>query len=177
MVAEDTRMTRWVALLRAVNVGGTGKLSMAELKTMCETAGFTDVRTYIASCNVVFGATGSERHVQQELGARLEAHTGKAGGLLVRSAAEMAAVVTDDAFPEAPRNRVIVVFLDEPPTAADLDGVSNQTDERLALGRREIYVHYPNGMGDSKLKLPAAARGTGRNMNTVAKLAEMAATS
>ena len=168
-------MTRWVALLRAVNVGGTGKLSMADLKALCEAAGFTDVRTYIASGNVVFGSPRSERQVQDDLGARLTAHTGKAAGLLVRSASEMAAVVADDPFPDAPRNRVIVLFLDEPPTAADLDVVIGQADERLALGRREIYAQYPSGMGESKLKIPAARSGTGRNMNTVAKLAEMAA--
>ena len=168
-------MTRWVALLRAVNVGGTGKLSMADLKALCEAAGFTDVRTYIASGNVVFGSPRSERQVHDDLAARLTAHTGKAAGLLVRSASEMAAVVADDPFPDAPRNRVIVLFLDEPPTAADLDVVIGQADEHLALGRREIYVQYPRGMGESKLRIPAAGAGTGRNMNTVAKLAEMAA--
>jgi uncharacterized protein (DUF1697 family) len=52
--------------------------------------------------------------------------------------------------------------------------VSGQQDEEIALGTREVYVHYSNGMAHSKLKIPAARTGTARNMNTVAKLAEWA---
>jgi uncharacterized protein (DUF1697 family) len=48
-------------------------------------------------------------------------------------------------------------------------------DEKISLGKREIYVFYGAGMGRSKLRIPAAAAGTARNMNTVAKLAELAA--
>jgi uncharacterized protein (DUF1697 family) len=47
-------------------------------------------------------------------------------------------------------------------------------DEQIALGRREIYVHYPRGQGTSRLIIPAAKAGTARNMNTVMKLAELA---
>ncbi|HEY0489493.1 MAG TPA: DUF1697 domain-containing protein, partial [Telluria sp.] len=54
-------MTTFIALLRAVNVGGTGKLPMTELKAMCEAAGFTNVRTYIASGNVVFDSALAEK--------------------------------------------------------------------------------------------------------------------
>jgi len=56
-----------------------------------------------------------------------------------------------------------------------LKTLSGQKNEEVRLGRREIYVHYPDGMGTSKLKIPAAKAGTARNMNTIAKLAEMAA--
>jgi uncharacterized protein (DUF1697 family) len=56
-------MTRYIALLRAVNVGGTGKLPMAELRSMCESVGFTNVRTYIASGNVVFDSKLAEASV------------------------------------------------------------------------------------------------------------------
>jgi uncharacterized protein (DUF1697 family) len=55
-----------------------------------------------------------------------------------------------------------------------LDHVTGQSDEKMGLGDREIFVHYPSGMGRSKLKIPAAKTGTARNMNTVAKLGEMA---
>ena len=99
-------MTSFVALLRAVNVGGTGKLPMSDLKAICEELGFTSVRTYIASGNVVF---------------------------------------------------------------------ASRKDEEIKLGKREIYVHYGEGMGQSKLVIPAAKTGTARNMNTVATVAKMAA--
>jgi uncharacterized protein (DUF1697 family) len=95
-------MPRYVALLRAVNVSGTGKLPMTELKAMCVDAGFDAVQTYIAS-------------------------------------------------------------------------IKGQQDEQVRLGKREIYVAYGNGIGRSKLKIPEAIEGTARNINTIAKLAELAA--
>ncbi len=70
-------MMAYVALLRAVNVGGTGKLSMAELERMCVRAGFEDVRTYIASGNVVFGSKLPEAAVKSRLEAALSAYAGK----------------------------------------------------------------------------------------------------
>ena len=96
-------MTAFVALLRAVNVGGTGKLPMSELKAMCEALGFEAVRTYIASGNVVFTSRKSESAVKKALEARLEAYAGKPVGVMVRTAAEMQAVLKDNPFPKAPR--------------------------------------------------------------------------
>ena len=166
---------RFVALLRAVNVGGTGKLEMAELRRMAEAAGFTGVRTYIASGNVVFGAQTSEPEVKAILEAALAEYAGKPVGVMVRTAAEMAAVRDANPFPDAQGSRVTAIFLDAPPTPDMLDAVTNRADEELVLGTRELYVHYPSGMGRSKLVIKGAAAGTARNMNTVARLAEMAA--
>jgi uncharacterized protein (DUF1697 family) len=168
-------MSGYIALLRAVNVGGTGKLPMTDLKAMCEMAGFRSVRTYIASGNVVFRSTKTEAQVKAALEAALAAYAGKAVGILVRTAAEMAAVLADNPFPQMPGNRTVAIFLDKPPAANAIQTISNQMNEQLGLGRREIYVYYADGIGDSKLKIPAAQDGTARNMNTIAKLAEMAA--
>ena len=167
-------MTSYVALLRAVNVGGTGKLPMAELKTMCMAAGFTQVKTYIASGNVVFAADQTAAQVQTALSQRLAAHAGKPVGVIVRTAQEMAAVLAANPFPNAPPSRTVAIFLDEPPPADTMDQLKGQSDEQVQLGLREIYVAYGEGMGSSKLKIPAAAQGTARNINTIAKLAEMA---
>lgn len=150
-------MTVYVGLLRAVNVGGTGKLPMADLKAMCEAAGFTHVETYIASGNVVFDARGAEGLVKTRLESRLQAYAGKAIDVFVRAASEMA------------------VFLDTSPSADTLTSVTGQADEEVQLGKREIYIRYPYGQAATKLKVCAAAAGTARNMNTAAKLAAMAA--
>jgi uncharacterized protein (DUF1697 family) len=168
-------MTSYVALLRAVNVGGTGKLPMSELKAMCEAAGFEGVRTYIASGNVVFSSKLAEKTVKRALEQRLQEYAGKPVGVMVRSAQEMAAVLAANPFADAPGNRTVAIFLDAPPPATALRDVTGAKDERLALGQREIYVHYGDGMADSRLKIPAAKLGTARNMNTIAKLADMAA--
>jgi uncharacterized protein (DUF1697 family) len=168
-------VTAYVALLRAVNVGGTGKLPMAELVAMCEACGFARVRTYIASGNAVFDFKGSASHVKALLEAQLAAYAGKPVGVVVRTAAEMAAVLQANPFPDAAPNRTVAIFLDAPPPADALNHVAGRANEHLQLGAREIYVHYGDGMADSRLKIPAAKAGTARNMNTVAKLAAMAA--
>jgi uncharacterized protein (DUF1697 family) len=168
-------MTAYVALLRAVNVGGTGKLPMSELKTIAAEVGFGSPRTFIASGNLLFTSSESESHVLEKLEKGLAAHMGKPIGVMVRTAAEMAAVARANPFPDDAPNRVLVTFLPGPPPKGVLDDARNLADERMALGSREIYVAYgKQGMGQSKLRIPAAAMGTARNMNSVAKLAEMA---
>jgi uncharacterized protein (DUF1697 family) len=168
-------MPAFIALLRAVNVGGTGKLPMEELRALCVRAGFAKARTYIASGNVVFESGDAGAEVKKKLEAALKAYAGKPVGVLVRSAAEMAQVLKDNPFPDAASNRTVAIFLDEPPPRDALSKVTGQGNEEIRLGRREIYVHYGDGMARSRLKIPAASAGTARNMNTVAKLAEMAA--
>ncbi|MBW8728604.1 MAG: DUF1697 domain-containing protein [Inquilinus limosus] len=167
-------MTSFVILLRAVNVGGTGKLPMSDLKALCETAGLADIRTYIASGNVVCRSDMTEAKVKAAVEAALAAYAGKPVGVLVRSAAEMAQVLAANPFPDAAPNRTVAIFLDAPPPADALDKATGVQGEEMRLGKREIYVHYGDGMARSKLSIPAAKAGTARNMNTVAKLAEMA---
>lgn len=168
-------MPVYVALLRAVNVGGTGKLPMSELKAMCVAEGFGKVRTYIASGNVVFSSDQSEPEIKTALETRLEAYAGKPVGVIVRTADEMAGVLGANPFPDAPPNWTVAIFLDVAPPADTLDMVKGRQDEALGLGRREIYVAYGAGMGRSKLKVPAGEKGTARNINTIAKLVELAA--
>ncbi len=167
-------MTTYISLLRAVNVGGTGKLPMAELKKICDAIGFAEARTYIASGNVVFNSSLSAAKVKAVLEKELTAYAAAPMQVLVRTAAELEAVLKANPFPDAAPNRLIVTFLDDAPDASDLEDVKGKKDEELALGKREIYVHYGQGMGQSKLTLRASARGTGRNLNTIAKLVEMA---
>jgi uncharacterized protein (DUF1697 family) len=168
-------MTTFIALLRAVNVGGTGKLPMTELKAMCVAAGFSDVRTYIASGNVVFQSGAPAAKVTAALEQALHAYAGKPVKVFVRSAAEMARVLAANPFPDAAPNRTVTVFLDHAPAADTASRLSGQNGEQVELGRHEIYIHYGDGMGQSKLKVPGADAGTARNMNTVAKLLAMAA--
>jgi uncharacterized protein (DUF1697 family) len=167
-------MTSFIALLRAVNVGGTGKLPMTHLKTMCEDAGFDSVRTYIASGNVVFESDLDETAVRKKLEGRLLEYAGKPVRVHVRTASEMAQVLKRNPFPHAAGNRNVAIFLDAEPGKDVLSGITGRVDEEIALGLKEIYVHYGPNMARSKLKIPGAAQGTARNMNTVAKLAEIA---
>lgn len=167
-------MTRYVALLRAVNVGGTGKLPMTDLKAMCLDAGFDHVETYIASGNVVFEAKDPPAKVKSALEARLLAYAGKPVGVALRTASEMKAVLEGNPFQNHPPNFTVAIFLDGKPPSDALERAVGKADEEMRLGVREIYVRYGAGMGRSKLKIPAARQGTARNMNTVARLVGMA---
>ena len=93
---------------------------------------------------------------------------------MLRTGEQLAKVVADNPFAREPGNRVVAIFLDEAPPADAISSARNIADERLAPGTREIYVHFPSGQGRSKLKFGASVIGTARNMNTTAKLAEMA---
>ena len=130
-------MTRYVALLRAVNVGGTGKLAMADLRAICAAAGFTRVETYIASGNVVFDSKVGATKVKALLHSQLAAHLGKPIGVVVRTEAEMAAVLKACPFTDMEPKHTYAIFLDAPPPSDALQRAVGRTDERLALGERE----------------------------------------
>ena len=168
-------MTTFVALLRAVNVGGTGKLPMQDLKRLCEEQGFANVRTYIASGNVIFDTPKREGAVKAALEGALREYAGKQVGVMVRTAKEMQEVLDSNPFQKLEPNRTVACFLDDPPPKDALRTVTGAVAEQVRLGKREIYVYYGANMADSKLKIPAASAGTARNMNTVAKLAQLAA--
>ena len=167
-------MTVFVALLRAVNVGGTGKLLMSDLRDLCAGCGFKDARTFIQSGNVIFRSALTATGVQARLEKSLAAKLGKPVGVLVRNADELAAVPGKNPFPKANPSQVLVYFLPEAPKPGALDDVAFPGREQLELHGRELFVYYPDGSGRSKLKLPFAKVGTGRNLATVAKLAALA---
>ena len=176
-----------VALLRGVNVGGKNRLPMAELSAMFERAGCTDVRTYIQSGNVVFGA--SER-VAAQVGAQVSAALAKQLGLRVplvlRSAEELRAVAANNPFlrelhEREELKRLHVAFLKRVPTAsarAALDPERSPPDRFFARGR-ELYLCCPNVMARTKLTNDYLDRTLGsvstvRNWNTVLALCELA---
>ena len=165
----------FVALLRAVNVGGTGKLPMSELKAICEAAGFAEVRTFIASGNVIFRSGKSEAQIKAALEASLKAYAGKPVGVLVRTAAELAAVLKANPFPQAAAQSH---GGDLPGQAAARRPAWRKSPVRPAKRSGSASGRFTSttatGMAKSKLRIPAAADGTARNMNTIAKLTALA---
>jgi uncharacterized protein (DUF1697 family) len=169
-------VTSYVALLRGVNLLGVSTLKMADLRAIAEELGLGSVRTFIASGNLLFTSDLPEEGLRRMLEQRLEAHIARAVSVMVRTADEIAAVYRANPFPEAPGNTMLAFFMNDPPPADLLATVRNKADdERIAAGIREVYVAYgERGIGRSHLRIPAAEAGTARNMNTVAKLAELA---
>ena len=173
-----------LALLRAINVGGTKKLLMAELRAMFEAAGCADVRTYIQSGNVVFRAEQVlAAQIPSLIQAEIEASKGFTVPVVTRTAAELDAVFRGNPFLAAGADpaRLHVGFLAEAPSTAriaELDPDRSQPDAFEVRGR-EVYLHFPNGTARSKFTVDyfdrvLATTITIRNWRTVGKLLDMA---
>lgn len=174
-----------ILLLRGINVGGHHKIKMEALRALCESLGMTEVRTYIQSGNVV-GKAGKQAPgaLSRQLEDAIEKQEGFRPGVVARTAAELSAVIGQNPFAgrgDVLPNRLAVVFLATDPGDAARAAVRamDHQPEELAIAGREMYIHFPNGMGNSKLPMPKIERilktqGTARNWNTVEKLLEMA---
>jgi uncharacterized protein (DUF1697 family) len=172
-------MTVMVALLRGINVGGRGKLPMADLRAIVEGLGHTDVRTYIQSGNVVFRTRSrSTASVASALADAIAAGTDVTTTVVLRTADEL--VVARDADPfvaggEDPGSVHITFFPGVAPDPGDLSAYA--PDTAVPVGG-ELHLFLPNGLGRSKLAADLdrklAPGGTTRNWRTVTSLIEMA---
>lgn len=173
----------YVALLRAINVGGKNSLPMKELVAMFEAAGCADVTSYIQSGNVVFRASETRAaRVPGLVATALAARLGCPIPVVVRAAAELHAVASANPFLRAgaePKALHVMFLADRPAPAmiAALDPRRSPPDQFTVSGR-EIYLHCPDGIGRSKLtndyfERRLATSGTARNWRTVLKLIEM----
>lgn len=179
-------MTSYVALLRAVNVGGRNLIGMSVLRELAAQLRLDDPRTLLQSGNLVFRSTARpaadlERLLESEAAARLGLET----DFMVRSAADWRAIIERNPFPREAKDdpsHLLVMVFKQAPKPADVEAL------RAAItGREEVeavgahaYLVYPNGIGRSRLttaliERTLGIRGTGRNWNTVLKLAALAA--
>ena len=155
-------MPTLIALLRGINIGGNNKLPMKELTALLEGMGLRDVQTYIQSGNVVFRCDVKNR---------------------AALAAKIGAAIADNPYPEAEADpkSLSLLFLAEVPQHPDLKAMEAiKTDsERYKLVGKVLYLHAPEGFGRSRLATRAekllGVAASGRNWNTVCKLAEMVA--
>ena len=169
-------MTAYVALLRAVNLGGATTVLKAALVEAASTLGYAHAQTFIASGNLLFAAEADEATVKTALAGALTTRAGKPVDVMIRTAPELAAVVLANPFADRPGNTVAAIFLDATPPADVAATARHRVDEEIAIGTRALYVWYGSaGIGRARLVIPAARAGTARNMNTVAKLAELVA--
>jgi len=147
---------------------------MADLRSMCEEIGFSSVQTYIASGNVVFDSSSAKRAVKAALEDRLREYADKPIAVIVRTATELRATLKDNPFPDRDPKRTLAILLDRGPPKDTLREARGRSDEEISVGKREIYVHYASGIANSKLRIPAASDGTARNMNTIARMVQLA---
>lgn len=159
------------AFLRGINVGRNTGVSMKDLVAICMHIGFKNVRTWLNSGNVIFESPLPETELQRALETALYKKTGKETGIIIRSLEELERVVKDNPFTDAAPSQVGVLLVTEPIAENILAEFVNTGREKVVPGRREVYVHYPDGMGRSKLKWPLSLKGgTMRNINSLSKL-------
>lgn len=167
-------MTDYVALLRAVNVGGRGILKMEDLQAICVARGLENIRTQGQSGNVLFQSDRTERSLKQELERAATDKMGRTVGVLIRTIPELRAALDANPFRKADPAFVGVIFLPKALPTRLLTELALEGPEDVQMIGREVFVHYPDGIGRSKLKLPFAADGTTRNLNAIAKILAMA---
>jgi len=175
-------MADFIALLRGVNVGGN-LLKMERLRDVCAELGLKNARTYVQSGNVVFEGRGTAGRWAEVLEQRLAGEARLPVSVIVKTSVEMGRVIAGNPFLKErgiDLARLHVTFLQREPGKAALAGLDalNAGADRFRCAGREIYLHCPNGYGETKLSNNAiervlAVRATTRNWNTANKLHEM----
>jgi uncharacterized protein (DUF1697 family) len=172
-----------VALLRGINVGRARQVDMPRLRTLLSAQGHGNVRTHLRSGNVVLDSPLAGTELAADLAAAIEEEFGFAVPVVVRTAAELGAVVTGDPFATVATDpaRYLVTFLPTPAAPDRVDALPpvEGGGEYLVRGR-ELYLWLPDGIANTPLASWNWDRllgvpGTARNWNTVAKLAELCA--
>ncbi len=171
--------TRYAAFLRGINVGGRVKVGMADLRAMLTDLGYTDVATLLQSGNAVLTTTGGPDGVADAIEKRLHADTGLSVKCVVRTAAELKAVLGRDPYEGRANDpaKYVVAFMDKAPSKANvasIDPSKFEPDEFRIIGR-EAYIWCPNGLRDTKLTAPNFEKklgvvATARNWNTCQKV-------
>jgi uncharacterized protein (DUF1697 family) len=177
-------MTSFAALLRGINVGGNNQVSMRDLRDHFEKLGFIGVKTLLQSGNIVFKsrpirAAALEQRLEKETGPLF----GNAVDFMVRDAAEWKEIIKTNPFPReslADPSHLLVLFLKTAPVDAAITNLKTaiRGREYFEARGRQLYIAYPDGIGRSKLTVALmekklGVRGTGRNWNTVLKLAAL----
>lgn len=172
---------RWVALLRAVNLGARNKVPMAELRALLGEAGYGDVRTYIASGNVFLDGPKSRAAVAAELERLIADAFGVETTAIMRKPDEVAAVVARHPFgTDTSRSHVVFLAREPEPESAERLATVDHSPDRALLAGADVYLQYPAGVQGSRLSAARLERllgvpGTHRNWRTVVALAELAA--
>jgi uncharacterized protein (DUF1697 family) len=177
-------MSRYAVLLRGVNVGGHGKLAMADFRAALEAAGYTEVATYLNSGNATLSAAGrtTVATVARAVAAELGKVADKPPGVLVRSHAQLARVVAGNPYPDDDPKWLHVLFCDPDPVSTAAVPADKLGQDAFTLGPGCAYLHFVTSPGRSRLAelvtkaaLPDGGVATARNWNTLLALTERTA--
>jgi uncharacterized protein (DUF1697 family) len=172
---------QYVALLRAINVGGKGKLPMAQLREICADLGCTEVQTYVQSGNVVLRSSMAAGKLGPAIEQAIESAAGFRPAVMIRKPADLVKVLDANPYPDTEPRFLHVGFMAEKPTAKavrELEEI-DCSPEGFTVAGKEIYLDYVNGIGKSKklARLPLEKKLgvslTARNLNTISALVSL----
>jgi uncharacterized protein (DUF1697 family) len=146
---------------------------MSDLRALGDACGFAEVRTFIASGNLLFASELGEAEVKTMLEEKVAAYAGKHVPILLRTAAELRSVIASNPFPDAHPSRHLVYFHDTVPAADLIAQCRDRARERLELIGRELHVDYGEGIRFTKLKIPGKMEHTARSINSVTRMAAL----
>ncbi len=182
-MAKDKPVSRFVALVRGVNVGGKNLLPMKELIELFLQAACCDVSSYIQSGNILFSATEQQaEEAKNIIPTRIAEQYGFKTSLVLRTKQQLAVAIADNPFlrENVPEQDLHLYFLADYPKAEALQALDpdRYPPDRFTVRGREVYVQLPNGMARTKLtnnyfdtKLKTIS--TARNWRTVLKLSQL----
>jgi len=181
--AAKSARSAYVALLRGVNVGGTRKVPMADLRALAKRLGYRDVKTYIQSGNVVFTSDADREAIVTSLEAAIEKKFGFFVDVVVRSSADLRRYLAAQPFPDALAERpkmLVLGFAKKPVPNGAPEAIASyaKAGERIASLGDAIVIDYRDGIGNSKLSPAVLDRAvgsvvTGRNWHSVLALTEL----
>lgn len=172
-------MRKYIAFLRAINVGGTTIIKMADLKKMFESFGLENVQTYIQTGNVLFESPEtSASRLEEQIERQLEKASGKPIRVFVRTMKEVAALVENCPFDPEPGETIHVVILDKKPAKKNIDALiagQSRADEFAVRGKTAFNLRRDRDasiFSNNFIEKVLGVSGTTRNLTTIKKLAE-----
>jgi uncharacterized protein (DUF1697 family) len=171
---------RYVAFLRGINLGSSNKISMPRLRGLTEGLGYTDVMTYINSGNLILTGTDPAATIEQRLAKAIADELGLKIDVAVRTPERLATIVAENPFPDGDPSYVTIAFLTKaaPAEAKRRMAEVATENEPYVFSGQEVYVHYTQGQGRSKLSARFSdiigVSATVRTIRTVTKVLELA---
>jgi uncharacterized protein (DUF1697 family) len=170
-------MDRYAAFLRGINLGPSNKIAMPALRDLAERLGYTEVRTYINSGNLIFTAAGSDRQLSEAIHQGIRHDFGLDIDVAVRTGDQLRDVLAGNPYPDGDPSRVTVAFLVGPPPADVEQRLAAVADEPYVCADREVWVNYTRGQAGSRLAAQfsrvVGVSATVRNVRTLAKVVDL----
>lgn len=171
-------MTRYIVLLRGINVSGKNKLPMVDLRKMLSVLGYQNVQTYIQSGNIILDSAKEKSLIAQEIKDRIEDKFGYDVPVIIRTIEDLQKTIQENPYPLENEKVVAAIFLSDVATKTDIE-IHKAAEDQFTIVKDVVYIYCPNGFGRSKLTINVFEKklnvfGTSRNWRTTKKLVELA---